>query len=425
MNKNSSTPKVITRAIALTMIAAAGAGAATMANARVVDPVAETLNRLKQTSARSTADGYNLTSVKILGDITTDGLRFTLPSAVPDIPKVLMQGRVVNCGTRDITGRADVSESMENSESFSKSLTLGSTTTLEVSYESPVGISAGASQSLEISGTETEERTQTKTVSWNVGNDVPVGPRESIMWQFVVSSKEMKNIPWSVNAIVGGPVELGYTKPAGSVKVCLHEHANYGGKKKCFTTTSNLDIARFKDQKWDGDSKNINDEVTAVSIQGNAKVTLYEHTDFKGWNMELTGSNANVGKDRNDKFSAMKIVPIASAKTVRGDLNTLLTDQQRRIALSGTYNGVNGVMGEFRAGAPTVLTDADCRVSGASTATASSASAGATAGRSTSTNVVRANSNAGASIPLIQGRVLKSGIAPTSQQVVTKPKSKK
>jgi hypothetical protein len=391
---------------------------------RIIDPVAETLSRLKTTAAGRTADGYVLSSIKLKGDISTTGLRFVLPSVVPEVPSVLMQGRVTNCNNREITGRADVSESVENSETFSKSETMGGTTTIEVGYQSPIGLSGSASQSFEISGTKTEEKTQTKTRTWNVGNDVPVGSMQSVVWQFVVATKELNNIPWSTTAMVSGPVELNYDKPAGSVKVCLHEHAGYQGKKKCFTTSQALNIAKFKDQKWDGDKKNINDEVTAVEIIGNAKVTLFEHTDYKGWNIELTSSSSNVGKDRNDRFSAMKIEPLPSSKTVNGNLDTLLTEAQRRILLSGTYKGVNGVMGDFRAAAPQTLTAADCNTT--ETAAASSQSNAASFGRSAPTAIagvrasaVRVQANAGATkIVPIQGRILKAGIAPTSETTV-------
>lgn len=390
---------------------------------RIVDPVAETLSRLKTTTAGRTNDGYALSSINLKGDINTTGLRFVLPSVVPEVPSVLMQGRITNCNNREITGRADVSESVENSETFSKSETMGGTTTIEVGYQSPIGLSGSASQSFEISGTKTEEKTQTKTRTWNVGNDVPVGPMQSVVWQFVVATKELNNIPWSTNAIVSGPVELKYDKPAGEVKVCLHEDAGYRGKKKCFTTSQALNIAKFKDQKWDGHKQNINDEVTAVEIIGKAKVTLFEHTDYKGWNVELTSNSSNVGKDRNDRFSAMKIEPQPSSKTVNGNLDTLLNETQRRIALSGTYKGVNGVMGDFRAATPQTLTAADCNTTETASAAQSNASsygrsvASAIAGVRTS--AVRAPAVAGATkIVPIQGKILKAGIAPTSETTV-------
>ncbi len=389
---------------------------------RIVDPVAETLSRLKTTAAR-TSDGYSLSSIKFKGDINTTGLRFVLPSVVPEVPSVLMQGRVTNCNNREITGRADVSESVENSETFSKSETMGGTTTIEVGYQSPIGLSGSASQSFEISGTKTEEKTQTKTRTWNVGNDVPVGPMQSVVWQFVVATKELNNIPWSTDALVSGPVELNYDKPASTVTVCLYENSGYGGKKKCFSSSQTQNIANFKDQKWDGSNKNINDEVTGVQVTGNAKVTLYQDTNYKGWNMELTGSNSNVGKDRNDKFSSMKIEPLPSSKVVNGNLNTLLTDTQRRITLAGTYKGVNGVMGDFRAASPQTLTAADCNTTETAASSQSSAS---TFGRATPTAIagvrasaIRAPATTGAAkITPIQGRILKAGIPPSNETTV-------
>jgi hypothetical protein len=410
MNRSIAKPR-LTQLALLTL--AALAGHAVAATPTVIDPATEVLKRLKQTNV-ATNDGFSLSSVKFLGDLNTTGLRFTLPSVVPDTPKVLMQGRVSNCNDREVTGRADVNEATENSETFSKSYTIGSTTTVQVGYESPVGVSASASQSLEISGTKGEERTSSKTLSWNVGNDVPVGPRQAVVWQFVVSGKELNNIPWSTDVIVGGPVDLGYTKPAGNTTVCLHEHHSYGGKKKCFTTNGEFTVSNFKNVDWEGSTKgSINDEVTSVSITGAAKVTLYQHTDFKGWTTELTSSSANVGKDRNDKFSSIKIQAIPQTKSVRANLEALLPDAQRRIALSGTYKGVNGVMGDFRAGAPVALTDADCRVTPA--AASAGAPPAAAAMRSSTLSAPRAATGGLQGVTPLQGaRILRSGVAPTA-----------
>jgi hypothetical protein len=415
------TNHVLATALALALGAAASSNA--FAAPTVVDPVAETLKRLKMTPANRTADGYILTGVRLKSEISTTGLQFTMPSVVPEIPKVLMQNRIANCNTLDVTGRADVSEAIENSETFSKSMTIGSTTTLEVSYQSPVGLGGSASQSLEISGTKGEEKTQAKTVTWNTGLDVPVPAKHSLLWQFVVASKELRNIPWSTNAVVGGAVDLAYSKEPGQVTVCLHEHSSYKGKKRCFATAQPMDLANFKDLKWESGGGNLNDEVTAVEIRGNAKVTLFQHVNYGGWNVELGASSGNVGKDRNDKFSSMKIAPQGSTKVVAGNLDTLLTEQQRRITLSGVYNGVNGVMGDFRAASPVPLTEADCRPVPAG----NNVAAGAQAARATAPQAMIAKApGGGLAVAPIQGaRILKASVAPTAQTVTKSSPAKK
>lgn len=383
-----------------------------------VNPTAVVLQRLKATSANKTSDGYVLQSIKLKGDINTDGIKFTLPSVVPEKPLVLMQQRVANCNDREVLGRSTVNKTTENSETFSKSTTLGGETTVSVSYESPIGLGGSASQSFNYSSTNTQEKTYTESVGWDQGIDVPVGPKQALTVQFVVSEQKLDGIPWSTNAIVAGAVEMNYKKSPGNVQVCLHQHSGYGGKKKCWNTSGTLNVARFKDVSWDGGGGNINDEVTGVSITGSAKVTLYEHHDFGGWSAEYTGSNSNVGGSRNDKFSSIKIESLGGTKTVTESLEKYLNDQQRRIALSGKYNGVNGVQGDFRAGSPVALTDNDCGlITVKAKSTAGGGQQAAVKGQAGAKAVVETTAVNAKTAP-IQGKVLVAGVKPSKKQVV-------
>jgi len=399
--------------VLIATLAALGSAAAF---AQQVNPTAVVLQRLKQTAAKETSDGYKLTAVKLKGDIVTDGIKFTLPVVVPEKPLVLMQQRIANCNDREVVGRSTVNKSTENSETFSKSTTLGGETSVTVSYESPMGMGGSATQSFNYSDTKTEEKTYTETVGWDQGIDVPVGPKQSLMVQFVVGEQKLDNIPWWTNAIVGGPAEMTYTKPPGSVTVCVHEHTSYGGRKKCWTTSSTRKIRRFKDEKWDGAKGNLNDEVTAISIKGHAKVTVYKHTGYEGWSKEYTSSVANVGKGANDEFSSMVIEPLGDTKTVTQNLEKYLNDAQRRIALAGKYKGVNGVQGDFRAGAPVKLLDSDCGLVSASAAS-TAPSAMRTAPAAARAAMVQTAAVAPGTAP-IQGKILASGIKPAKKTVV-------
>jgi hypothetical protein len=406
------------------LVATLSALGSAAAFAQQVNPTDVVLQRLKQTAAKETSDGYKLTAVKLKGDINTDGIKFTLPTVVPEKPLVLLQQRIANCNDREVLGRSTVNKSTENSESFSKSSTLGGETTVSVSYESPIGLGGSASQSFNYSKTTTEEKTYTETVGWDQGIDVPVGPKQALTVQFVVAEQKLDNIPWSTNVIVSGPAEMTYTRAPGSVTVCAHEHTSYGGKKKCWTTSSTKKIRRFKDEKWDSGKGNINDEVTAISIKGHAKVTVYKHKDYDGWSKVYTSSVANVGKGANDKFSSMVIEPLGSTKTLTQNVEKYLNDAQRRIALSGKYKGVNGVQGDFRAGAPVTLLDSDCGLvsaSAKSTApapsamrTAPSAAKAPAAPRAAMVQTAAVAPNAA---PL-QGKILASGIKPAKRTVV-------
>jgi hypothetical protein len=388
--------------------------AAGVVHAQAIDPAAEVLRRLKATSANTTSDGYQLKGVKLKGDIATDGIKFRLPSVVPEQPLVLMQQRMANCNTLDATLNAEVNKQTTNSETFSKSTTLGGETSVTVSYESPIGVGGSGTQSFNYSKTSTEETAKSETVGWVSGTNVPVGAKQSVTVQFVVSQQKLDNIPWSTNAIVGGAVDLNYEKSPGQTTVCLHENSGYGGKKKCYTTTSTTQIANFKNEKWDSGKGNLNDEVTGLSITGNAKVTLYQHTNYGGTAYEYTSSTSNVGKGANDKFSSIKIEPLGASKTITGNLNALLSDDQRRIPLSGSYKGVNGVQGDFRASAPTALTDSDCGVVPRNNAAASaSIGSSAAAMRSAPSSVATSDAALQNATPIV-GRVLKAGVKPTT-----------
>jgi hypothetical protein len=119
----------------------------------------------------------------------------------------------------------------------------------------------------------------------------------------------------------------------------------------------------------------------------------------------------NVGSTYNDKFSSMKIEPDAPTKMVVSDMSALLTDSQRRIVISGTYDGVNGVMGDFRAGAPVALTPSDC-----SLAPPSGIQAGQPVGQAkTSDGYLRG-------VAPIQGTILRSGILPQIKPNGKKPR---
>jgi hypothetical protein len=84
-------------------------------------------------------------------------------------------------------------------------------------------------------------------------------------------------------------------KPAP--KVCLYEHANYGGWEKCFSS----DQANFV-------SLGINDVVSSVKIFGGAKAELYEHVNYGGFKQVYTNNVPWVGNAVNDKFSSLKVI---------------------------------------------------------------------------------------------------------------------
>ena len=82
-------------------------------------------------------------------------------------------------------------------------------------------------------------------------------------------------------------------------KVCLYQHWNYKGIKKCWSVgqrqSSLTDIG-------------FNDMASSVKVFGNAKVEIYEHVGFKGKKLVITSDTPKLGKAWNDKASSLKII---------------------------------------------------------------------------------------------------------------------
>ncbi|CAN0528313.1 unnamed protein product, partial [Laminaria digitata] len=155
--------------------------------------------------------------------------------------------------------------------------------------------------------TATEEKTHSETVTWDAGVEVPVGPRKAVQIQFVVAEAKL-DVPWRTDVIVSGAVDALYER-APKTSVCLYKHVNYKGNRKCFATTKDWSGSNFKKIKWEGSKENINDEVSAVRITGAARVTLYQHTKYKGKKWAFNKTTKWVGDAANDRFSSIWIQP--------------------------------------------------------------------------------------------------------------------
>jgi len=87
-------------------------------------------------------------------------------------------------------------------------------------------------------------------------------------------------------------------QPTQNDKVCLYQHSNYGGWKKCF----NWDEPDFV--KLD-----INDAVSSLIVRPDWVARLYKHTNYRGPSVDYTGDTSWVGRKVNDRFSSLKIAP--------------------------------------------------------------------------------------------------------------------
>ncbi|HNR90042.1 MAG TPA: peptidase inhibitor family I36 protein [Spirochaetota bacterium] len=312
------------------------------------------LERLRKTAAATNAAGQKLVGVKFLSTLETTGIKFKLPSAVPEQPFVLMTQTLSNNLASEARLKCGVEESSMDSETIGTSKTLGGETEVSLSYKSPVGLTVAGKQSFNYSTTKNMEKTTSKTRTWRAEGDFPVGPKERIDVQFVVSEKRLDNIPWSTEVIMKGPAELTYNSSGGPVEVCVYQKPNHGGHKKCWTTSTPINLGSFKKEKWDGGKGGMNDSISSIKITGNAKVTVYQKYDFAGWSASFTSSTNEMGKGKNNKVSSMKIEPQNTVTTVQIE-KFLNTPALQGVALSGTYNGVSGVTGSFLSSDPMPL----------------------------------------------------------------------
>ena len=93
------------------------------------------------------------------------------------------------------------------------------------------------------------------------------------------------------------------TAAADAGAVCFYEHINYQGASFCASADSN----------WVGGTWN--DRISSVKIPAGYKVSLFEHINYGGRVLALTGDTPNlVGLNFNDAASSLKITaPVVSA----------------------------------------------------------------------------------------------------------------
>ncbi len=300
------------------------------------------------------ASGYKIIGLKFKGTVQTNGIKFRMPSAVPVTPLVLQQQNMSNCNSQISTLQASVNESTSNSEKFSwsTSATLGQS--VSVSVKSPLFGGGSATTSFEVTQNVGKATTRKRTIGWKNGVSVPVGPMQAIQIQFVVSEKKL-NVPWSTDVLVSGPVKITYRR-APFIKVCLYEHPNYEGDSYCATATSNRDFPNFKSLRFSRGGK-MNDKVSSAREWGDGYVDLFSDTKFRKY---VRRANRPRYGRTDDAFSSMQMRPKSSTIEKTVNIQDYLSPADLGIRISGQYNGVNGVQGDFRTSMPVKLTAADC-----------------------------------------------------------------
>lgn len=81
----------------------------------------------------------------------------------------------------------------------------------------------------------------------------------------------------------------------GRDQVCVYENADYGGWEKCFSVGDSLsDLGR------------LHDSISSIRIRGRAQITLFEHENFQGRQVEISSDVPNLGR-WNDQADSLRV----------------------------------------------------------------------------------------------------------------------
>lgn len=130
---------------------------------------------------------------------------------------------------------------------------------------------------------------------------------------------------------------------AGSA--CVYQDINYGGSNKCFTSDTT-----YVGNDW-------NDRMSSVKITPGYEVQLFEHSNYNGRALKLSGDTANlVSLGFNDIASSLRIVSKCNAADWREGVNYSLGTVVRYAPNGQYYKVVNVTANGTEATNPTIST---------------------------------------------------------------------
>lgn len=100
---------------------------------------------------------------------------------------------------------------------------------------------------------------------------------------------------------------------AAADQVIFYEHTNWGGNSMSFDYDK--DIPDLTKWRFPNSSTNWNDKISSIKVGANAKVTLYQHTNFQGASITLKGTGSGGAGEFpdlpkigwNDKASSFRV----------------------------------------------------------------------------------------------------------------------
>jgi hypothetical protein len=337
------------------------------------------------------------------GEIGGRGVRFSLPSTIPDVPLVISQAPVTNCSSREVTRTVGVNKSSTNTSTISTSDTVetGRELSVTVGYDSPFGASASATATARqsFSATKTTEQSTSETLGWTDQLAVPVEAGKTVKVQFVVTEQKLDRVPFTANLVLTGNASINFLRGqegfqwvtiAGSnlpgnvihpgrqqngrpLAVCrvnyqnkirigksegmtcwfaVHELLPAGNMIKSGMSTGNFDIIVGADSSVRlGDPYATDAYVTDDA--SHSKVCFAQTRE--GWSIPgyIEGRNCIFEFDSHanatENYKVLR-TPVTGGVTTRLRIDDYLTEAQRTFDLRGVYTGVNAIFGDFRVG---------------------------------------------------------------------------
>ncbi|NJK43762.1 MAG: hypothetical protein HC933_05310, partial [Pleurocapsa sp. SU_196_0] len=129
----------------------------------------------------------------------------------------------------------------------------------------------------------------------------------------------------ATSSVVNVSVNIGgVVNPTGPV--CFYENANFGGERFCSDKESN-----WVGAVW-------NDRISSVKVASGYQVVLYQHTNFGGTTVKLTGDNANLSNVGFDNVTSSFVV----SKVIidPGNSGTWAPNTSYSLGAAVTYGGL-------------------------------------------------------------------------------------
>lgn len=152
------------------------------------------------------------------GQVGGKGLKLSLPNVIPSRPTVIDQLEVDNCYSETVSQNIAVGGTTVSSQNFENmdQIETGQNFTVSVTYDSPWGVSATASTSLDKRSISMKKQggSESSEKRWDFNNTIPVPPNKAVTVQLVVTEEKLSAIPYTANFILEGPVKLVYSAGA-------------------------------------------------------------------------------------------------------------------------------------------------------------------------------------------------------------------